>query len=129
MKARAVKEPREWVSQELKKLGFSDECEPDVTLGKAYEVHTVVVWSNVSFFQLVGDSGIIGWLPSSVFQIDDQTVPRDWLANRFDDEVSFIIGPDFITSSKQAYQEMVELHPHKVRLFKARLERLRGLSR
>jgi hypothetical protein len=129
MNVLAKKRPVNWVSKKLLSLGFSNASVLGITEGASYEVHGVVVWCEVVFFQIVSDSGILSWLPSLAFEVIDRSVPNDWLVNQFDDEVQFILGPAFISDSKQDYGDMVELDPEKVRQFRARFAQRSLLQR
>lgn len=128
MKVKVTKVGEEWISEELKEIGFSKKSVLGIELGEVYEVHAIVLWQNAIFYQ-VTRSGHITWLPSTVFEVLDHSVPKDWLANQFDEEVPFILGPSFIIQNKQAYVDMVDLMPEQVRQFRVRLENKRGLSR
>jgi len=112
-----------WLSSSLKSLGFSEQSQFDVRANQAYEVHAVASWSGNVFYQIVGESGLISWIPAITFEIKDGSLPDDWMVNSFDDEVPLLIGPSFLTKSKEAYAEMVELDPEKVSQFKDRLNR------
>ena len=95
----------------------------DVQPMQLYEVHAIAVWSDVVVFQIIGDSGVISWMPSGAFKVVDHSMPTDWIANLIDEEVSLIIGPEFIARDKETYADMVELDSEKVRLFYHRLEK------
>ncbi len=123
----AINRSARWLSNSLTRLGFSEQSQIDVRLSVVYEVHAVVLWSGEVFYQIVGESGLISWLPAVAFEIQDRSLPDDWLFNSLDQEVPLIIGPAFITDSKEAYSEMVELDPDKVRQFRDRLNR-RGIA-
>lgn len=122
MKVMAVPERIDWLTETLKNNGFSEQNQFDVTSSMVYEVHAIVLWSGCVVYQVLGDSGIISWIPSTLFDVIEHSLPSDWLANSLDEEVPFAIGPDFVVRDKCAYAEMVELVPEKVALFKKRLE-------
>lgn len=113
----------DWLTDKLRNIGFSEQSQIDVQSMQLYEVHAIAVWSDAVFFQIIGDSGVISWMPSGAFKVVDHSMPRDWIANMIDEEVSLIIGPDFVARDKEAYADMVELDSEKVRLFHHRLEK------
>ncbi|MCE2503573.1 MAG: hypothetical protein J4G05_05915 [Chlorobi bacterium] len=124
MKIVALEKKSEWLTQSLIEAGFSEDNEMDVKAGNTYEVHAVVVWSDSVFYQIVGESEVISWVPSTLFQVVETSIPEDWIINSLDLEVPLVIGPNFVSASKEAYSEMVELVPTKVREFKTRIASL-----
>lgn len=122
MKAQAAAKNTSWLTESLKSLGFSEQSQIDVSSSQVYAVHAIVVWSGNVFYQIVGDSDVIAWMPSSRFDIVDGSMPSDWLTNSFDEEVPFIVGPEFVVRDKEAYSDMVELVPNKVEQFRQRLQ-------
>lgn len=122
MKVKATSTSIDWLTDSLRSIGFSDHSQIDASLSQVYEVHAVAIWSGNVFYQIIGDSSVISWMPSTVFTVVDRTMPSDWLANSLDEEVPFIVGPGFIVKDKEAYTDMVELAPEQVAQFMKRLE-------
>jgi len=119
----AAKTATDWLTDNLRRSGFSESSQLDVTVMEIYEVHAIALWSESVYYQIIGESGILAWIPSSVFRVLDHSIPSDWLINQIDDEVPLILGPKFMVLSKEAYSDMVELVPEKVAQFKDRLRR------
>lgn len=125
MLVEALAERTSWLSERLRAKGFSENSQMDVTPGRTYEVHAIVLWSGIPFFQIVSDAEYILWLPAAAFRILDGSIPVDWTVNQFDEDIPLIFAPPFISRDKQSYSDMVEGDRAQVREFKARLEQRR----
>lgn len=104
-------------SERLIRLGFTRHSHLNLTIGKEYEIFAVVMWSEVIFFCVVSDLDLPSWIPSTLFSVTDGHLRSDWLFAEFDDEVAFVLGPDFIAKSKEAYGALVELKSDAVERF------------
>lgn len=124
MKVQVAANGTQWLTDKLRSIGFSERSQIDVQSTQVYEVHAIALWSETVLYQVVGDSGIITWIPSGAFNVLDNSMPSDWLVNRLDDEVALIIGPYFVIQNKESYSDMVELVPDKVMQFKQRLQQI-----
>lgn len=97
-----------------------------VTAGRRYEVFAVSVFEGQAGFQVVDDLKYPAWLPAVLFDLEDTTLPPDWICNVFpDDDPQVIMGPRFLAQNLAAYSRMVELETEQVRRFWQRLDRLK----
>lgn len=115
---------------EVLDAGWCKECIPDITPGKAYEVHAISIfgqpeigWPRLLSFQIVGDSGVPTWLPSFLFDVVDRVLPADWEGNLFPSG-NFVIGPPFVVESEEARRSIVELEPEAMQKFWSRKQQI-----
>lgn len=104
-------------SDQLLSLGFAKTSEIHLTVDREYEIYAVVMWSGAVFFCVVNDYDSPYWIPSSLFSVIDSHLRVDWIFRELDDEVTFVLGPEFIARDKEAYGALVELRPDAVEHF------------
>lgn len=108
---------------------FAVQCPEGITVGREYDVYAVSVFEGVVFHQVVDDFRWPVWLPAWHFDVVDHGIPDDWTFNTFRaGRLACVIGPDFVSSSKSAHEQMVELEPEQVEQFWSRVEALSGGS-
>jgi hypothetical protein len=92
-----------------------------VTEGKEYDVYAIAVFNGVVLLQTVDDLGYPAWTPHVIFDVSDSSVPRDWICNvlpeQAEDDVSMLIGPEFLAKDLPSYVAMVELEADQVDRF------------
>ena len=101
---------------------FATEGQVFVESGKVYAVHSMAVFSGELLLQVVDDLGYPSWLPSWLFEIDEPSIPSNWVCTLSQEEPRMIQGPAFIAGSLDAYSRMVELDAEQVELFWAHIE-------
>lgn len=139
MKVRATKRHRSEVAEHLRCL-FQDPAR--VTIGSVYDVHAIVFYNWVWYFQphhpvqmpgsaelqLIDDLGYPSWYPSVLFEVVDGKLPSDWKCNVFPHNDMqgpvMVIGPDFLVQNEAAYTAMVELEADQVDRFWKRVDSL-----
>jgi len=97
-----------------------------VTAGSRYEVFAVSVFEGQVAFQVVDDIEYPAWLPAVLFDLEDATLPSDWICNAFRQEPILVLGPRFVAKNLDAYGKMVELEAESVAQF---WERVNGKAR
>lgn len=98
-----------------------------LTVGKEYEVFALCNFEGSIDFQIIDDyEEFASWYPSFLFEIIDNTMPKDWICNCFSEEPSLVIGPEFIAKDINSYADMVENNSPQEDLFWKRVERLRN---
>jgi hypothetical protein len=93
-----------------------------LTVGKMYEVHAVAVFNGIIMLQVIDDLRYPTWEPMWLFDLQDRTLPDDWICNLFHDEPSMVLGPEFVARDEESYGAMVELEAEQVDLFWKRVE-------
>ena len=104
---------------------FTKQSQTFLTVGKNYDVHAVAVFAGSPNLQIVNDLGYPSWEASWLFDVDDTSLPADWICNLLHDDPSMLLGPAFVAMSEEAYGTMVELHADQVDRFWKRLESLK----
>jgi hypothetical protein len=97
------------------------------TIGKEYEVYAVAVSSDICFILVVNDIDYPGWLPAVLVELADPSLPSDWVCNpilKANGSCLFLMGPEFIAKSQEAYEQMVESDADQVDRFWKRVARL-----
>ena len=98
-----------------------------ITSDREYEVHGVVVFDGIAFFQFVDDLDDPNWMPSWCFSPTDPAPAQDWICNAIssgDGQTLFLLGPEFVVRDEAAYDAMVSLDPEQVHRFWKRLNML-----
>lgn len=93
-----------------------------LTAGHQYRVFAVAVFKGQAFLQVVDDLKHPAWLPALLFDLEETTLPPDWICSVFREEPTLLLGPDFVAKDLAAYKRMVELEPDAVELFWKRVE-------
>jgi hypothetical protein len=93
-----------------------------VTAGRRYEVFAVSVFEGQVAFQVVDDIEYPAWLPAVLFDLEDATLPSDWICNIFQQEPTLVLGPRFVANSLDVYRKMVELEADSVTQFWERVK-------
>src|SRR5882672_7751893 len=101
---------------------------PHISVGQQYEVHAVSIVRGVVLFQILDDLQAITWLPASLFETCDSSVPQDWICNWFATDPQMVLGPEFVASSQASCQKMVALDPASVAAFRSRLAEQSSLA-
>ncbi len=99
-------------------------AESNISIGKEYEVYAVAVFQCRVSFQIINDIDHVDWLPAWFFTLIDQTVPSDWVCFSQEDELSLVLGPDFVAATEASYNSMVELELEPVAQFWRRVKAL-----
>jgi len=112
--------------EEVRRAGWSRECEAGITAGKEYTVYAITFFGTPEYgrprlinFQIVDDWDVIAWLPCFLFEVVDRHLPVDWECNLFRSG-TMVIGPRFMSESEESYIAMVELEPGAVQQFRDR---------
>jgi hypothetical protein len=95
-----------------------------ITEGERYQVFAVAVFEGHGMLQVVDDLRYPAWLPAWLFDVDDPSLPRDWICNAFREEPVLLLGPDFVAKDHEAYASMVELETGQVERFWKRFRSL-----
>jgi hypothetical protein len=107
---------------------FTKQSQTFLTVGKKYDVHAIAVFAGSPSLQIVDDLGYPSWEASWLFDIDDTSLPADWICTLLQDDPSMLVGPAFVVKNEEAYGAMVELHADQVDRFWQRLESLKSDS-
>lgn len=89
----------------------------NVTIGREYEVHCLVVLDGHSFVLLVDDRSMPHVFPMWFFDLVDGSIPEDWITTHLHDPPFLAVGPEFIVKDAEAYNAMVESDPDPLHLF------------
>ena len=106
---------------EIAALG-SPQSDLNITLHNKYEIHALSVYRGIVFLQLVGDAGIIMWLPAWLFKVDDNSIPEDWVCSLPGNSLQSVLGPRFVADDESSYNRMVEQNMDSVAAFWQRVE-------
>jgi hypothetical protein len=95
-----------------------------LTPGREYAVHAIAVYQGLVLFQLTDDtwqeSRLPAWYPSWLFSLTDAAVAEDWVVGVFEAEPALVIGPEFVASDLESYEQMVQLHRSALERFRTR---------
>ena|ERR1044071_2123220 len=100
----------------------SASCKPNISIGQQYQIYAVSIVRGQVLFQILDDSQAITWLPVSLFEVSDPSIPKDWICQWFTGDPQMVLGPEFVASSPAAYKRMVALASESVTAFHSRLE-------
>lgn len=94
-----------------------------VSPGKEYVVYTVSVYDNITFVQVVDDKHTPIFLPRTIFEVTDATVPTDWICTVLaEGPVQLILGPPHVAIDVDAYTSMVDQDASQVERFWRRID-------
>jgi hypothetical protein len=88
-----------------------------VTGGAIYTVYAMALFSSQLILQVVDDLRFPTWLPAWLFEVEDSSLPGNWVCTLSTEEPSMIQGPRFIAESRDSYSRMVELEDEQVQRF------------
>lgn len=104
-----------WDSLPTQLVPFVSRTQTRVSCSKEYEVHCVSVYRNVVFVLIIDDANNPAFVPSTLFDIVDRTIPPDWIFNLINDlGVDFVAGPTFIANDLTSYCSMADLETESV---------------
>jgi hypothetical protein len=96
-----------------------------LTPGREYDVHAIAVFEGVVMFQVADDhwleSRFPAWYPAWFFDVVDPSLADDWIVGAFRAEPVLVIGPNFVASDLQSYEQMAQLYRDNVDRFRARV--------
>jgi hypothetical protein len=129
MIVRARTDSFEDAPKEVLDSGWSKRCIPHITTGTEYVVYAIAAVktqrkgdSRLTCF-MIEDKVADSWLPSFLFEVVDGTLPPDWRYGELPNG-NYIIGPEFISSSAENYNAMVERMSEAVVAFREYRERM-----
>jgi hypothetical protein len=124
MHVRAVRASRDECAEQIRPY-IQDPC-AFITLNREYEVQAIAVSHGLVLLQIVNDLNCPDWLPGALFEMVSSALPTDWICNLFFysniSDGRLLLGPEFIASSEETYEAMVEAKPQQVRLFWERVD-------
>jgi hypothetical protein len=108
--------------------GYIGQNQQFLTHANEYEVHAMSFFDGLLFLQIIDDTRFPAWVPSSLFEQADTSIPSDWKCTMFprstEKGILMLLGPDFIVRDEKSYQEMVELDADQVDRFWKRIDSL-----
>jgi hypothetical protein len=97
----------------------------NLTIGKEYEAYALALFEESLTIQIIDDLNYSDWVPASLFEIVDRTVPSDWVCLLQNRSLRMVMGPEFIAKDEESYGSMVENDPDAVKQFGNYVKRLK----
>ena len=101
----------------LMTAGFTSDMTFDLTIGKKYRVFGVSTWQEDDYFCVIDDNRLPSWIPRSLFECSDLSIPNDWIYTQMGDVLKSVHGPEFIARDEESYNALVSLEPDAVDRF------------
>jgi len=89
------------------------------------------VYDGVAFVLVVDDDQTPSFRPRTLFEIEDPSIPGDWIVNLFQEgPVQLVVGPRYIANDLDSYNATVDQREPQMREFWKRIdaERLRPID-
>jgi hypothetical protein len=116
-----VTEVRVRVPESRSTTGATDVCErgtPGLSRGVEYPVFAISVCRGTAFVLLESNLRVPSWYPLAELHVTDSAIPNDWIVGSAGAEVPIVIGPRWISSSREAYESLANLEPLSLDLFR-----------
>lgn len=113
--------------------GINSDTEFPVTIGRSYSVFAMTVFLGVAWYYVLDDDGHDWptWIPASLFDLVDGTLPGSWLVGYFrfgvENQYPILSFPEW-AHDHGFYERLVDGEPEAVRVFKERRQEIEELS-
>ena len=108
------------LSPECLVLGYTEESEFYLIIGKNYQVFAMALWHSVIVFLIVDESGRPAWQPSELFSLVDARLPEEWFFTEYSNEesgVQAVWGYEALIFDPDHYDLLTEYDPGALRVF------------
>ena len=85
--------------------------------GRLYTVYAMALFAHQLLLLVVDNLKYPAWIPAWFFEVDDASVPQEWVCTLSRDDPTMIQGPSFLAGSVDEYSRMVELEDGQVQRF------------
>jgi hypothetical protein len=115
------------------RAGYERSTEFPLTVGHAYVVFALTVFLGTAWYYVMDDDDLAWptWMPSSLFEIEDGTVPSNWVVGYFrfsqDDQRPMLSFPEWATDHG-FYERLVDGEAEAVEIFERRRAELETAS-
>lgn len=91
-----------------------------VTIGKEYNVFSMVLWNSNLYVLLYDDTNNAHWYPIVLFSVSDNNIPLDWHFSLLPENnlgIEAIWGYKEMIKNSSHYEALIECHPEALKIF------------
>jgi hypothetical protein len=120
MRVNCISQNGKSLSDQFIRLGYTEQSEFSLSVGKEYEVYAMSLWCGVILLLLADEYHLPNWFPMELFSLSDPGIPADWsflpsLAN--EKGLQALWGYERLITDASHYDGLVERDPVALRYF------------